>query len=141
MSTKKEINLDDVFEFGIGEVVAHCGAIAGIDRPWERAERYLIVERHLQECHGGQQRSYHARPISAPGGPYSQLSIGEKLIILVEPEICPYPQKPAEELPTSEADALSQRLGVVEAQLRRARRAAKDAEPPPAETPNPEETP
>lgn len=121
---KKELDLDEVFEFKIGETIAHRGAVAGVDRPWERCERYTVIERHLNECHGGQQRSYLARAVAPQGTFYGQgIGIGNSAILLQEPEVCAFPVKPTEEVEEASIDA---RLDALETQLRRARRSAKE---------------
>lgn len=64
------------FRFEIGTIVKHCGqtisiptgkvvtSVGGIVELYH----YLIVERHIQECHGGRQYSYRVRGVSSVTG-------------------------------------------------------------------------
>lgn len=72
------LNLNDVFKFKIGDVVRHRISGMAEDPPegertryfsssTDRKTRFIILERILQECHGGIQRNYNCRAVGSEG--------------------------------------------------------------------------
>ena len=53
------MNLDEVFKFKIGDCCAMKAAVECYG--WDGAQSLAVNERHLQECEGGVQLSYHVR--------------------------------------------------------------------------------